>query len=75
MGLDPASTSSTINNSGTSGPITIKFCLKHHWGRGKAALGFGPDRIRTLVFMAAESSHRVRVIIGKTTYPRFLSCF
>ena len=26
---------------------------------GKAALGFGPDRIKTLVSMATDSSHRV----------------
>ena len=37
--------------------------LKHHWGGGKAALSFGPDRIRTLVSMATNSSHRV--IMGK----------
>ena len=30
---------------------------------GKAVLGFGPDRIRTLVSMATDSSHRV--IMGK----------
>ena len=29
----------------------IKFYLKHHWGRGKAALGLGSDWIRTLVSM------------------------
>ena len=28
-------------------------------GGGKAALGFGPDRIGTLVSMATDSSHRV----------------
>ena len=32
-------------------------------GRGKDALGFGPDRIGTLVSMATDSSHRV--IMGK----------
>ena len=32
-------------------------------GREKDALGFGPDRIRTLVSMATDSSHRV--IMGK----------
>ena len=47
--------------------------LKHHWGGGKAAFGFEPDRIRTLVSMATESSHRV--IIEKTVSPFFLSCF
>ena len=72
----PSSSSSTISNmniSATSGPIATKFYLKHHWVGGKAALGFGPDRIRTLVSMATESSHRV--IMEKTVSPLFLSCF
>ena len=30
----------------------IKFHLKHYWGGGLAALGFGPNWIRTLVSMA-----------------------
>ena len=34
-----------------------------YWDGGKAALGFWPDRIGTLVSMATDSSHRV--IIGK----------
>ena len=34
-------------------------------GREKAALGFGPDRIGTLVSMATDSSHRV--IMGKNS--------
>ena len=51
--------SSNINIIATSRPITIKFYLKHHWGRATAALGFGPDQIETLVSMATESSHRV----------------
>ena len=46
--------------SETSRPITTKFYLKHHWGRGKAALGFGADQITTLVSMATDSSHRVK---------------
>ena len=41
-------TLSNMNVSETDGPIAIKFYLKHHWGGGKAALGFGPDRIRTV---------------------------
>ena len=53
-----------MNISETSGLIATKFYLKHHWVGGKAALGFGPDQIRTLVSMATESSHRV--IMGKT---------
>ena len=67
------STISNMNISATSGPIAIKFYLKHHWVRGKAALGFGPDRIRTLVSIATESSHRV--IMEKTVSPLFLGCF
>ena len=45
-----------MNISETSRPITIKFYLKHHWGGGKAALGFGADQIRTLVSMATDSN-------------------
>ena len=64
-GLEPASTRpftfSDMNISETSRPIIIKFHLKHHWGRGLAALGFGPDRIRTLVSMATDSSHMVKM--------------
>ena len=48
-----------MNISEISRPITIKFYLKHHWGGGKAAFGFGADQIRTLVTMATDSSHRV----------------
>ena len=52
-----------MNISEASVPITTKFYLKHHWDWGKAALGFGPDWIGTLVSMATDSSHRV--IMGK----------
>ena len=52
-----------MNISKTSGPIETKFYLKHHWVGEKDALGFGPDRIRTLVSMSTDSSHRV--IMGK----------
>ena len=52
-----------INISETSEPIATKFNLKHHWGGGKAGLGFEQDRIGTLVSMATDSSHWV--IIGK----------
>ena len=54
---------SNINIAVTSGLVEIKFYLKNHWSGGKAALGFWPDRIRTLVSMATDSSHRV--IMGK----------
>ena len=66
-------TISNMNISKTRGPITTKFYLKHHWGGGKPALGFGPGRIRTLVSMATDSSHRV--IMGKTASPCFLRSF
>ena len=67
MGLEPVSvcasmclfTLSNMNISETSWSIEIKFYLKHHLGEGKAALGFGPNRIRILVSMATDSSHRV----------------
>ena len=62
-----ASTLSKMNISETSWPIAIKFYLEHHWGGGLTALGFGSDRIRTLVSMATDSSHRV--IMGKTLWP------
>ena len=52
-----------MNISETSWSIEIKFYLKHHWGGGKAAIGFWPDRVRTLVSMATDSSHRF--IMGK----------
>ena len=68
------STLSNMNISETRGPIATKFYLKHHWGGGKNALGFGPDRIGTLVSMATDSSHRV--IMGEnvvsTLAPSFL---
>ena len=54
---------SNLNISATSGPIVTKFYLNHHYGGGKAALAFGPDRIGILVSMATDSSHRV--IIGE----------
>ena len=34
-------------------PIATKFYLKHFLGWGKVAIGFGPNRIRTLFSMAA----------------------
>ena len=64
----------TLSNmiiSTTSRPIPTKFYLKHHWGGGKAASGFWPDRIGTLVSMATDSSHRV--IMGKILlYPWYM---
>ena len=62
MGVS-VSTLSNMNISETSGPITTKFYLKHRWVGGKAALGFGPGPIGTLVSMATDSSQRV--IMGK----------
>ena len=68
-----ALTLSNMNISATSKPIGMKFYLKHHWDGGKASVGFDPDRIRTLVSMATDSSHRV--IMGKATSSRFLEGF
>ena len=62
-----------MNISETSRPITIKFYLKHHWGGGKAALGFGADQMRTLVSMTTDSSHRV--IMGKRRHHVFSAVF
>ena len=62
-----------MNNSEARRLIAIKFYLKHHWGGGKAAWGFGADQFRTLVSMATDSSHRV--IMGKTVLSLFLKCF
>ena len=62
-----------MNISATSGPITMKFYQKHHFDWGKAALGFEPYRIRTLVSMATDSSHRV--IMGKTVLALFSTVF
>ena len=47
-----------------NGRSRMNFFLKHHWGGGKASVGFDLDLIRTLVSMATVSSHRVTV--GKT---------
>ena len=66
-------TLSNMNISATSWLIGMKFYLKQHWGGGKASVGFDPDRIRTLVSMAADSSHRV--VMGKTASSRFLKRF
>ena len=73
MGVEPASIVSVCvcvfklsntNISSTSGPIATKFYLKYHWFKGKASIhqGFGPDRIRTLVSMAMDSSHGVIMV-------------
>ena len=54
----------TFKHSETCGLIATKFYLKHHWGGGKAALGFEQDQIGTLVSMVTDSS--LKVIMGKT---------
>ena len=64
---------SNMNISEASRQIAIKFYLKHHWGGGKAAWGFGGDQFRTLVSMATDSSHKVTM--GKTTSSHFLESF
>ena len=50
-----------IKISETSRPFAIKN-LKHHWGVGDDAKGFGANRIRTLVPMATDSPHRVIMV-------------
>ena len=57
-----------INIFETRGLIATKLYLKHHWGRGKAALGFEQDRIGTLVSTITDSSHRV--IMGDPPPPK-----
>ena len=47
-----------------NGRSRMKFYLKHHWGGGKASVGFDLDLIRTLVSITTVSSHSVTV--GKT---------
>ena len=59
-----ASKRSNINISETSLQIVIKFHLEHHSGGRLTALGFGLDRVKILVSMAKDCSHRV--IMGKT---------
>ena len=39
----------------------MKFYLNHHWGWGKASVGFDLDLIRTLVSMVTVSPDRVTV--------------
>ena len=68
-----ALTFSNMNISATSRPIGMKFYLKHHWGGGKASVGFDLDRIRTLVSMATDISHRA--IMGKTASSLFSIAF
>ena len=52
-------TLSDMNISETSWSIIIKFHRKHYWAGGLAALGFGPDQIRTMVYTATDSSHKI----------------
>ena len=59
----PVLTLSNMNVYKIVWSIAIKFYLKHHWGGGKAALGFGKDRTKTLVSIGH------RVIMGKSCEP------
>ena len=67
-------THSNMNVSATRRPIAIKFYLKHHWGGGKAALGFGLDRIGTLVCMTTDNVENLfstlapSFLIGSSSY-------
>ena len=53
------------NISANRGPIANKFYLKYHWVEEKATLGFGSDRIRTVISkpnsMATDIFHRVKI--------------
>ena len=62
-----------MNISEASWSIAIKFYLKHHWGGGKDAWGFGADQFRTLVSIATDSSHRV--LMGKNGVIKFSRMF
>ena len=62
-----------MNISEASRPIAIKVYLRHLWGGGKAAWGFGADQFRTLVLMATDISHRV--IMGKNAVITFSRMF
>ena len=80
MGLESASIHLTVRSHiqtfislKTNEPITIKFYLNHQWGREKAVIGFGPNRIRTLVSKATDGYHRV--IMGKTVSLSFSDFF
>ena len=57
--LECSFTLSDMNISEISWSIIIKFHLRHHWGGGLAALGYGARSDHTLVSMATDSSHRV----------------
>ena len=57
-------TLSSIYISETSGPIAIKFYLKHHWGGGKAALDFGADQYRTLVIPPVYEVYRGYIVFA-----------
>ena len=61
-----------MNTSEASRPIAIKFYLKHQWGGGKAAWGFGADQFRTLVSKTTESSHSYN---GKNDVIKFSRMF
>ena len=41
--------------------VRFQIYLEHYLGRGKFVLGFRPYMIRTLVSMATDSSHRVKM--------------
>ena len=55
---------SNMNMFETRWPITIKFHLKHHWDGGKAALGFGSDKIGTVVSMVTDMVKRRLCFLG-----------
>ena len=64
-----ALTLSNMNISATSWPIGMKFYLKHHWGGGKASVGFD------LGLWFPWQQIAPKVIMGKMVSSRFLECF
>ena len=72
-GVHPCVNSFNIHTSEIPAPITIKFYMKNHWGREKAAIDFGLDRIRILGSMAIHSHTSVKM--GETSCLHLLDCF
>ena len=52
-------TLSNMNISETSRLSQIKFHLEHQWGGGRLHEVLRPDLIRTLIYMATDSFHRL----------------
>ena len=68
------STLSNMNISETSGPIAIKFNLKHYWGGGKAAFTFLGHLHRWGGVKPGPPSSLTRVIAVRSLDSRSFSC-